>query len=190
MALHRPPRPAELIDALDAKPRLRFENNVWRVVRGNRDPLLGSRAGGRWDDGTFDVLYSSLERDGAIAEMQFHLLKGLPVIPSRVEYFVHEIEVNLTSVIDLSNLSVLEDLGLEIDKFGRLSYADRTEEYPTTQQIAEVAHFLEFDGALVPNARWDCSNLVIFVDMTDPKNLSIADSSGPINWTEWMDSIA
>ena len=33
-----------------------FHGPVWRIVRQGRDPLLASRSGGRWDDGTFDGL--------------------------------------------------------------------------------------------------------------------------------------
>lgn len=189
MPPHRPPRPGKLIDALDAKPRLHFQDVVWRLVRGNRDPLQGARPGGRWDDGTFDVLYTSLTSDGATAEIQFHLLKGLPVFPSRVDYFLHEIEVALKSVIDLSNISNLEDLGVDTTRYGRLSYAERLQEYPTTQQIAEVAYFLGFDGMLVPNARWNCSNLIIFTELVDPKALSTISSTGPIDWGKWSESI-
>ena len=69
-------RDSTLVDALEAIDPVPFNDNVWRVTREGRDPCQCSRSGGRWDDGTFDVLYTSEAKDGAIAEMVFHLLKG------------------------------------------------------------------------------------------------------------------
>ena len=61
-----------LLDAMQALEPVEFEGPVWRIVRQGRDPLLASRSGGRWDDGTFDVLYTSESREGAIAEARFY----------------------------------------------------------------------------------------------------------------------
>ena len=79
--LKPPPRPSNLIDILDAQERRNFHGRVWRAVRKGYDVLRGARTGGRWDDGTFDVLYCSMTKDGAIAERHFHLSKGQPVVP-------------------------------------------------------------------------------------------------------------
>ena len=49
-----------LIDALEWSEVELFEGILWRVVRDGRDPRLCSSPGGRWDDRTFDVLYTSL----------------------------------------------------------------------------------------------------------------------------------
>ncbi|MGF1611363.1 MAG: RES family NAD+ phosphorylase [Kiloniellales bacterium] len=157
---------------------------VWRVAREKRDALRGARAGGRWDDGTFDVLYTSLDADGAIAELNYHLSKGLPVVPSRVRYFLHRIEVSLEAVLDLSDPAELERLGVDMARFGRLSYAERDQEYPTTQQIAEVASFLGFDAVLVPNARWSCSNLIVFTEKVGPEQMTAEETTGPIDWAD------
>lgn len=171
-----PPRPSKIIDALDAKDRLQFSGRVWRTVREGHDVLRGARSGGRWDDGTFDVLYTSLTKEGSIAERLFHLSKGQPVIPSIPKYFAYELEVSLLSVLDLSNLSEIEALGVDVTKFGALSYVERPQEYPSTQQITEIAHFLEFDGVLVPSARSQARNLVIFTERIEPSSLTVIGS--------------
>lgn len=181
----RPPRPNELIDLLDEMPREAFEGSLWRVVRSGRDALQGARAGGRWDDGTFDVLYSSLESDGAVAEMYFHVSKGQPLIPSRVKYFVYELEIKLFAILDLSDSVKLADIGIDTVSFGRLSYVEREQEYPTTQQVAEVAHFLDFDGVKVPSARWPCANLIAFTERIRPHNIKEIGSNGPLDWAQW-----
>ena len=146
--------------------------------------MQGAPTGGRWDDGTFDVLYTSFQGDGAIAEIYYHVTKGQPVMPSRVTYACNEISASLGEVLDLSEITDLSTLGVDVNRYGRLSYAERPQEYPTTQQIAEVAHFLDFTGVLVPNARWPCANLVVFSDRVALENLSIG-ASTPIDWAEW-----
>ena len=70
-----------LLEAVDGFARVGYSGSLFRVVRNGRDPLEPSRNGNRWDLGHFDVLYTSLDVDGAIAEIDFHLSR-LPVFPS------------------------------------------------------------------------------------------------------------
>jgi hypothetical protein len=59
-----------ILDALEAREPLQFAGDVWRITREGLDPLRGSAASGRWSPGgEFDVLYTSLERDAALAEI-------------------------------------------------------------------------------------------------------------------------
>lgn len=190
MAVVKPsPRPNELIDALDNEDRRAYAGRIWRAVRIGHDVLRASRAGGRWDDGTFDVIYTSELKDGAIAERHFHLSQGQPLIPSKPKYVVYELQVSLTSVLDLSSMDRLTALGVNTQRYGALSYLERHQEYPTTQQIAEIAHFLDFDGILVPNARWDCKNLIILSEHVDPSNYTATGKLEPIDWDRWQISI-
>lgn len=45
-----------------------------------------------------------------------------------------------------------------------------------TQQIGTAVQFLGFDGLIVPSARWECKNLVLFTnnhdDMVDMEGLN------------------
>jgi hypothetical protein len=179
------PRDSKLIDALEAVPRESFEGPAWRVVKEGRDPEQCSAAGGRWDDETFDVLYTSLERDGAIAEMEFHLSRGQPVFPSRIRYSLHELKVIASGILNFQSKEDLRALGLDISKYGQLSYAERELEYPRTQEIAEVAHFLDSGGLVIPNARWPCANLVIFCDRVDAIAVEKVRDHGIIDWATW-----
>lgn len=79
MGRTRKRRDSTLIDAIEAIAPLPFSGPVWRVTREGRDPTRCSGSGGRWDDGAFDVLYTSAERLGAISEMKFHIERGQPV---------------------------------------------------------------------------------------------------------------
>jgi RES domain-containing protein len=173
-------RDNRLIDALEVFSHAPFEGTVWRVVREGRDPCQCSASGGRWDDGNFEVLYTSLDRDGAVAEMYFHLLRGQPVFPSKVRYKLHELKVELSETLHLPAL------GLDTSRYGQLSYVERTQEYPRTQEIAEVAHFLDCDGLVVPSARWSCSNLVLFCDRLGPDAIEAGRDHGIIDWASWQ----
>jgi hypothetical protein len=72
----------------------------------------------------------------------------------------------------------LENLGVDISRY-------ETFEYSATQAIAAAAHFLDFDGMLVPNARFACSNLVLFTDrVSQAGNLQLV-SSEDVDWADW-----
>ena len=124
------------MDALEAVPTAPFAGMVWRSVRAGRDPLVCGRPGGRWDDGTLDVLYTSETREGAVAERRFHLFQGQPFPPSRVRYDMFELCVSLGAVMRFTGLEALADAGLRVAGYGRLSYLEREQEYPRTQEIA------------------------------------------------------
>ena len=105
----RQARDPDLLDTLDARTRTTFEGTLWRVVREGRDPLEASTAGGRWDLGFSDILYTSIEPDCAIA-VESHLSQQ-PVFPSRIHSVCHELRVRASSVIRLETLAELVDLG-------------------------------------------------------------------------------
>ncbi|PSJ63328.1 RES family NAD+ phosphorylase [Kumtagia ephedrae] len=176
------PRDIRLIDALDGREGISLDEVVWRVAREGRDPTDCGSAGGRWDDTTFEVLYTSRTRDGALAEMLFHLRAGQPVVPSRLRFGLHELRVRLRNVLDLSSLPVLEALGLDTRQYGRMSYLERTAEYPRTQEIAEVAHFHGHDGLIVPSARSGASNLIVFCGRIDPDQVETIRDHGIVDW--------
>lgn len=169
-------RDFDLVDALDAMPRVPVQDTVWRVVRNERDPLLCRPSLGRWDLGHFDVLYTSFAADGAVSEMYFHLSRQ-PVFPQAVEFTLNEIEVTTRSSLRFADLSELEPLGVSAEEYaGFLN--DRT------QAIGDAAAFLGFDGIIAPSARWDCLNLTIFCDGLTPEDLVLKDSRA-VDWDAW-----
>jgi hypothetical protein len=54
-----------------------------------------------------------------------------------------------------------------------------------SQAIAAAAHFLEFDGMLVPSARFACSNLVLFTDRVSQIGHLQLVSSEDVDWADW-----
>lgn len=174
----RKARDLGLLDAIDKLQRTHFEGQVWRVVRETRDVLQASRVGARWDPGTFDVLYTSLDRNGALEEVYFHLSRQ-PVFPS-VPFQIHRIRVNVENVLRLDQTALLQQLGVDIANYAAMDYS-------RTQAIADAAFFLGFAGLLVPSARSSFLNLVQFSDQVEIAGTEV-DSSEPVDWKGWRRS--
>jgi RES domain-containing protein len=178
-----PIRDQTLLDALEAIAQRPFAGHVWRSVREGGDPLACWRSGGRWDDGTFDVLYTSETRETAIEERRFHLYQGQPIPPSRVRYELFELSVSLEAVMAFDSLADLAAVGLDVGSFGQLSYIEKDREYPRTQEIAEACWFLGADGLLAPSARnLSSKNLIIFCEQGTAITKEIVRNHGPIDW--------
>ncbi len=188
MAVVRTARDSALLDAVEALPSEMFSGIVWRVVRAGRDPLQCSAVGGRWDDRTFDVLYTSTKADGAIGEMFFHLARGQPVIPSLVRYRLYKLQASSSHCVCIASVAQLALLGAKAAVFGQLSYHERQQEYPRTQEIAEAAHFHGRDGMLVPSARSDHASLVVFCEPAGPEALEVVQDHCEIAWDDWRRS--
>ncbi len=166
-----------ILDALEAIAPEPFQHDVWRVARKGRDPVRGSGANGRWSPpGEFEVLYASLLREGAEAEVGYRLSLE-PVWPSLLEHEAHQLALKLVRALRFADLSKLEPLGVNINKYESF-------EYEKTQDIASAAHFLEFDGLIVPSARYDCSNAVIFIDRLDGGHVEVKDTK-EVDWSDW-----
>ena len=165
----------DALEKLDPEP---FDSDVWRVARKGRDPLRGYSANGRWGaPGELEVLYTSEQRDGALAEVGFRLSLE-PVWPSLIQHQIHILAVRAERTLRLVDMRELANLGVDISRY-------ETFEYGATQAIAAAAHFLEFDGMLVPSARFACTNLVLFTDrVSHAGNLQLV-SSEDVDWSDW-----
>lgn len=170
-----------LVDRLAALPTDRFEGTVYRATRTTADPLAASISGGRWapppdgDPGTY-ILYTSLEQNGAIAEIASFLASLTPV-PGARAIKVSSISVSAARTLRLSEID-LADLGVDLDHYGE-------RDYEITQKIGSALAFLELDGFLAPSARWNCDNFMIF-----PENHSLGERLAinyetTIEWRSW-----
>ena len=176
MPVLRRTRDLKLLDALDNLERTSIEDVVWRVVREGSNPLAGSASGGRWDTGEFDVLYTSFEPDGALAEMYFHLSRQ-PVFPSKVRFTTNEISIKTHNTLKFANLQALVPLGVVVSEYAGILYEK-------IREIADAAHFLGFDGIISPNARWKCLNLALFPDRLTHEELVLT-SASIVDWGKW-----
>jgi len=165
-----------VLDSLESLEPEKFEQVVWRIARKGRDPLRGAIAAGRWNAiGEMEVLYTSVEREGALAEVGYRLSLE-PIWPSKIQHEIHRISVTAENAVRFKGLPELERLGVDVAKYESF-------EYTATQAIAAAAHFLEFDALVVPSARHTASDVVLFLDRirTPPELVS----SEEVDWNAW-----
>ena len=124
----------------------------------------------------FDVLYTSLVSDGAVAEVHFHLSRQ-PVFPSKIGYGLHRIRVRTAKSLRLPDLDAMVPLGVDPARYREILYEQ-------TQAIGDAAYFLGFDSIIAPNARWSCNNLILFTDQIALADLEVIESK-KVNWAEW-----
>jgi hypothetical protein len=167
----------DLLDALEALDPEPFSGTAWRTTWATRDPLVGSTAGGRWHpENSFEALYTSIELDGSLAEVYFHLSRA-PVFSS-AHVRLHRLRVETRRTLRL-DLEMLGSLGVEAATYPAM-------EYSRTREIGAAVHFLEFDSLLVPSPRWPCLNLVLFLDRLDPNSLAV-EKVREVNWPAWRE---
>jgi hypothetical protein len=178
------PHDRALLDALEALAPVRFAGEVWRIARAGRAALAGSAAPGRWTSPVEpearvapEVLYTSFAREGALAEIGYRLSLE-PVWPSRVAHELHRIGATTERSLEFADVAALAPLGVEPTRYAGFDYA-------ATQAIAVAAHFLEFDGLLVPSARAACQNLVLFLDRAATANRLEVLASEAVDWAAW-----
>jgi RES domain len=168
-----------LIDRLGALPTETFEGDVFRATRRNLEPTTPSTAGGRWSpaDGPA-VLYTSLQREGALAEISFHWsqFEPRPTKPA----LIHRLGVRSNRTLRLIRSS-LDGLGIDTKRFGEPNYL-------RTQEIGAAVAFIGCDGLIAPSARWTCDNLILFID-----NLAMdidirVMATEEVDWQEWARS--
>jgi hypothetical protein len=154
-------RDPELLDRLQGMPPQSFNGKIWRMARAWRNPLLATNPKGRWDDGSFEVLYTACSPDAARAEMHFHLTRSQPVFPSALQIHLHEIAIEVDKLFVFGSVDDLAPFGVDAAQYGGLAYSRLQEEYSVTQRIGEAANFLGGGGLIVPCARWPGQNLVV-----------------------------
>ena len=167
-----------ILDALESIAPASFEADVWRVTRKGRDVLRGSAVGGRWGpSGEFEVLNTSLESEGALAEVGFRLSLE-PVWPSRMEHELHKISLRMERTLHLPDRERLGSMGVDIARYESFDYR-------ATQAIAAAARFLEFDSLLVPSARHPGQNLIVFLDRVSERDRLEVRETRMVDWTAW-----
>lgn len=125
--------------------------------------------------GEIPVLYTSLEREGALAEIVFHWSQLFPLPSKPIE--IHRISLTAQRTLRLLETD-LESLGVDSAEYSSLNYQ-------RTQLIGAEVSFLGFDGLLVTSARWNCENLVLFMDNHHLENDLRLLESEEVDWKPW-----
>ena len=169
----------ELLDALDAIDPQPISTTAHRVTWSSRDPLAGGTGGGRWHPpNSFEALYTSLEEDGALAEIYHHLSKA--PVKSSSSMKVHALTISVEHALIFPNLDSLGDLGVTKDAFLK-------GEYERTRDIGAAARFLDIEAIIVPSRRWSCSNMVLFLDRIKERELLRVTDTSEVNWPAWRE---
>jgi RES domain len=166
----------DLLDQLDALPKETFDGEVFRGTRQSLDPLASSYSGGRWmrADGA-GVLYTSLAREGALAEISFHWGQLTPQPTKPV--MLHTLRVLAHRTLKLVRAD-LATLGVSESAYGDVNM-------PRTQAIGAAVEFLGCDGLIAPCARWPCDNLILFPDRMGMDATLEVTSSDVVDWIAW-----
>ena len=170
-----------LVDLLSALPLERFEGDVFRAAGVSADPLAFSVNGGRWappaqDGADVPVLYTSLSRDGALAEVVSYLTLLTPLPLSR------PLKVSRLAVTTSKTLR-LARVGLEMLAVDMTQYGER--DYRRTQNIGAALAFLGLDGLIAPSARWRCDNLMIYqTNHQLSERLEVIEADN-VDWAAW-----
>lgn len=175
--MRRALRDIRLLDKIEELAIEEFSGTVFRLVRDGRYPLDCWHPKGRWDDGEFDILYTSMTQEGAAAEIGYHLSQQ-PFIPDFMDYRMFKIAVSALPIINMLDQKLLEKLGVDMNIWGKSDYISRGEEYVRTQEIGAVAAFHERAGLIVPSARSHDSNLLIITQDNADKYCSEPEDLG------------
>jgi hypothetical protein len=169
-------RDADLLDRIASYPTQTFEGQAFRATRQNLHPLAASTSGGRWmPTGGAGVLYTSLSREGALAEICYHWGQLTPK-PSKPAT-VHTLRVACDRTLRLLQVD-LRELGMTDEDYPSANYQ-------RTQQIGDAVQFLECDGLIAPCARWDCENLILFPDNLGADAMLEVVTSELVDWLRW-----
>lgn len=121
-----------------------------RHVSPRQEPLLGSRAGGRWGpEGVYPVLYLGRPTNSVIVEAYRHLVETVEgmqphmIGPRRLV----TCEVEITSVLDLRERTSRDAVGLTI-----ADLCSRVGDYGACHRIGNAAHQLGLHGIIAPAA--------------------------------------
>lgn len=169
-----------LVDQLSALAIEQFDGDAFRATGISADPLASSFNGGRWSPPARDgvdvpVLYTSMEWDGALAEVAAYLTLLTP-LPSR-PLKVSQLGVSTTKTLRLARVG-LEDLGVDMARYGERDYGQ-------TQRIGAALAFLGLDGLIAPSARWRCDNLMIYQTNHLPTERLEVIEEEQVDWQAW-----
>jgi RES domain-containing protein len=144
------PELLDLLQAIDPSP---WAGRAFRHMFGDHPPDAENTRGARWNPPGVAAIYTSLTREGALAEAE-HQIAIQPIRP-RARRTLYTLEIALAGVLDLTDSTLLQNLGVRPAELA-------ADDMVACRQLGGAAHWLERDGLLLPSARSSATNLVIF----------------------------
>jgi RES domain-containing protein len=160
MSFQRPfdPELLDIIENLDSGP---WVGVVWRQVFEGTPPTRPNQRGARWNPPDVEALYGSLDAATAAAEID-HLISVQPT-PIKKPRVTVKLEVSLSRLVDLSDEDIMEQVGVSLATI-------RSNGVEECRLVGSAIAWLGYEAVLVPSARADGLNLVVFVNNLDPDN--------------------
>jgi hypothetical protein len=164
-----------LINNLLSHASCTLDTEVFRATRRGLDPTAPSVRGGRWMlENEHPALYTSRERDGALAEIAFHW--SILVPPPSKPVLIHRIALRVSKALRLERHH-LSALGIRLDGAAPLND-------PKTQAIGAAAAHLEFEALIVPSIRWECENVIVLTNHL-AADATVVLATEEVDWRAW-----
>jgi RES domain-containing protein len=138
-----------------------WSGRVYRVMLNDYPPDRENTQGARWNPPDVAAIYACFEPAVCIAEIEYNLARQPRPVRRDLRKTLYEIEVTLAAVVDLTPLlPQLERIGIGASQI----FAD---DMKTSQEIGRLITWFGFDGLIVPSARYEGKNLVIYPARTN-----------------------
>ena len=147
----------EIIQSIEGLSSGPFKGIVYRHMFGDLDPFLENRRGARWNPSEIAAIYTSLEKETALAESDYQI--SMQPLRPKAKRVLYKLEVSLNSVLFADTIDIIKKIGFEINLMGDLEISD-------CQRIGGAVEWLNHDGLLIPSARLAGKNLVIYTNKT------------------------
>jgi len=100
----------EMLDILQDAVISAWEGAVYRHVFGDNEPVRTNTAGARWNAPPVAAIYTSCERETALAEAEYYI--SLQPLRPKAKRVLYTLRVSLASVVDLTRAGALDSLGV------------------------------------------------------------------------------
>ncbi len=146
--------PPEMLDILQAAVVSTWDGTVYRHMFGSHSASRINTEGARWNAPSLAAIYTSCERETALAEAEYYI--SMQPLRPRAKRTLFTIHVSLKNVIDLTAADLLPRLGVTGDVLSGIDHLP-------CRTVGAAVNWLGHDGLLVPSARRSGgTNLVIF----------------------------
>jgi len=146
--------PPEMLDILQAAGVSGWTGTVYRHMFGSHPPARRNTAGARWNTPEIEAIYTSCERETALAEAEYYI--ALQPLRPTARRTLYKIRISLEKVMDLTDSELLFRLGVT----ERVLASD---DQSPCRLIGSAVSWLGHDGLLVPSARRiGGTNLVVY----------------------------
>ena len=147
----------EIIQSIERLTTEPFFGVVYRHMFGDLDPFLENRRGARWNPPEIPAIYTSLEKETALAESEYQI--SMEPFRPKAKRVIYKFEISLKSVLIADTIDIIKEIGFDITSMEDLKISE-------CQRIGGAVDGLDHDGLLVPSARSEGKNLVIYTNKT------------------------